>query len=166
MCAQVPAHMRGSAGGHGACVGHLCRSSWRRLTVDACPNAPLGATGRALARFPSSPRASKTLATHAATRGRVERRVRTHIGAFGTCVFVSPRRQTQRESTSKRVSRYLGQFFEFFNCIRLATSCACRKSYQTSKSDRAFTLCSVSSEDYCQTYGSQRPPEAEKTFEN
>ena len=128
-CARVPYHSRCFAGALGAHFCHPRRVSWHQLVVKADPKAPLGAPWRAPARSPSARRALKTLTTHAATPGRVERRARTHFGAFGTRVFALQGRQNRSNSTAKRGSPQLFEFCEFFKTsarIRLLASCACR----------------------------------------
>jgi hypothetical protein len=117
ICMQVLFHSHCSAGALGAHFRHSHRASWHELAVNASPKAPLGAPWRALARTPSALWAPKTLAEHAAMRGHVERRARTHFGACGTRVSASPRHQKQREihrqtrfATTLRVLRIFQKF--------------------------------------------------------
>ncbi len=95
--ARGSAHSRHPAGGLGAHFYHSRRVSWHQLRVKSHLESSLGAPWRAPARTQNACRASKTLTTHASMRCQVERRARTHFGAFGARHFVSPRHQTRRE---------------------------------------------------------------------
>ena len=95
--ARVSAHSRRPASGLGAHFCHSRRVSWHQLSVKSHLESPLGAPWRAPARTQNVCRASKRLALYASMRGPVERRARTHFGAFGMCISASPRHQTPRE---------------------------------------------------------------------